>query len=83
MQALQWLVENNVYYRDVTTDHSVLALLLVDGQVTQIETVRVSSSEVDMPAREDEDPHSVRVVLGYLYLSQISTVSTLFRSTYT
>ncbi len=39
MQALQWLVENNVYYRDVTIDHSVLALLPVNGHRTQIETV--------------------------------------------
>ncbi len=70
LQALQWLVDNNVYYRDVTIDHSVLALLPVDGQLTQIKTVRVSSSEVDMPAREDEHPHSAHLPSTFIPMPQ-------------
>lgn len=66
LQALQWLVENNVYYRDVTIDQSVLALLPVDGLLTEIQTIRVSSSEVDMPVREDEDPHSAHLPSTFL-----------------
>ena len=44
LMALQWLVQNNIYYHDVTIDHSVLALLPVDGELTtNLRTMRVSS----------------------------------------
>ena len=36
LRALQWLVENNIYYRDITIDHSVLALLPTDGDLSNL-----------------------------------------------
>ena len=53
--------ENYVYYRDVTINQSVLALLPVDGQLTQIQTIRV-----DLPPREDEDSHSPHLPSTFL-----------------
>ena len=55
--ALQWLVQNNIYYRDVTIDHGVLALLPVDGELTNLCTMRMLSTEVDTAfERHNEDP---------------------------
>ena len=66
LQALEWLVRNNVYYQDVTIDQNVLALLPVDGHLTAIQTITVSSNEVDMPAREDDDPHTAHLPSTFL-----------------
>ena len=44
--ALQWLVENNVFYRDVTIDSTIVAQLPVDGDLTSIlSTVNMTSSD--------------------------------------
>ena len=51
LQALRWLVDNNLYYRDVTINQDILASLPIDSLLTEIQTITVSSSEVDMPAQ--------------------------------
>ena len=62
VRALQWLVENNIYYRDVTIDQSVLAQLPVDGELTtNLRTIRVESGEENTPVRDDEDPYSAHL----------------------
>ena len=48
LAALQWLVENNKYYHDVTIDHSMLAALPCDGKLSGFNTIRLSDSEVDV-----------------------------------
>ncbi len=59
LRALQWLIENNIYYHDVTIDHSVL---VVDGELTtNLRTMSISSSEEDTPARDDDDPYSAHL----------------------
>ena len=57
LRALEWLVENNIYYRNIIIDHNVLALLPTDGELTSIRTMTVSasSSEVDTPPMNDND----------------------------
>ena len=65
--ALLWLVDNNIYYRNVTIDDSVLQLLPVDGELDNLPTVRIpSSGEADIPAREDEDPRSAHLASTFL-----------------
>ena len=66
LRALQWLVENNIYYRDITIDHSVLALLPTDGELSNLQTMTVSSStEVDTTPVLN-DPHDAH--LGSTFL---------------
>ncbi len=40
LRALQWLIEHNMYYSNVTIDHSVLSLLPIDGDLTNLPTYR-------------------------------------------
>ncbi len=70
LNALRWLIDNNLYYRDVTINQNILASLPVDSLLTEIRTIRVSSSEVDMPARDDEDPHSAHIPSTFLPMPQ-------------
>ncbi len=39
LRTLQWLIEHNFYYSNVTIDHSVLALLRIDGDLTILPTM--------------------------------------------
>lgn len=56
LQALQWLIANNTYYKNITINHSVLDQLPLDAELTNLPVMRVSSSDEDIPARQDEDP---------------------------
>ncbi len=58
LRALEWLIEHNMYYRNITIDHSALTLLPTDGDLTNLPTMRVSSDEEEIPAREDETPYN-------------------------
>ena len=70
LQALQWLVANNVYYHDVTTDHSVLAYLPIDGELTSLPTMSVLSSNepIDTPPtdHQEKDPHNAHLPNTFL-----------------
>ena len=68
LQALQWLVANNTFYKDVTINHGVLDQLPVDAELTSLPVSRVSSSEEDILARQDEDPHDSYLVSTFLPL---------------
>ena len=62
LRALRWLVENNIYYHDVTIDQSVLAQLPIDGELTtNLRTIRVESNEENTPVRDDDDPYSAHL----------------------
>ena len=57
LNALQWLVQNNLYYRNVTIDNTVLALLPVDTELTNLPTMTLTSTELENPAQDGEDPY--------------------------
>ena len=63
LNALQWLVENNKYYCDVTIDSTVLALLPVDGELTNLLTTTLSSTddEVENSSQDGEDPYTAHL----------------------
>ena len=49
VNALQWLVHNNKYYRDVTIDENVISLLPADGDLTSIRPC------IRLPATSDQE----------------------------
>ena len=57
--ALQWLVDNNIFYRDVTIDNAVLTQLPVDGDLsTFVSTVNIASSDDEhttVPPSDDNE----------------------------
>lgn len=57
LSALQWLVANNIFYREVTIDNLALAHLPIDGNLTPtLSTVNISSGEdVDTNPSQDVD----------------------------
>ena len=67
LNALQWLVQNNLYYRNVTIDSNVLALLPVDAELTNLPTMTLTSTELKNPAQDGEDPYSAH--LGSMFIS--------------
>ena len=66
LHALEWLIEHNIYYHNVTIDHSALAQLPTDGDLTNLPTMRVDSNEEENPAREDDDPYNA--ILGSTFV---------------
>ena len=68
--ALEWLVTNNIYYRDVTIDHSVLSQLPIDGELTtHLPTTNISSSELDdTPPVQENDGDPVNAHLGSTFV---------------
>ncbi len=60
--ALQWLVQNNIFYRDVTIDTAVLTQLPVDGDLsTFMSTVNMRSSDdeyTNVPPSDHSDSTS-------------------------
>ena len=68
--ALQWLVVNNNYYRDVTINHDVLALLPSDEHLTNILTTTVLPDEVDVPSQQENgDPYTSHFVSTFVPLA--------------
>ena len=47
--ALQWLIENNKYYRSVTIDSDTLALLPEDGDISGLCAVTLDTPDEDQP----------------------------------
>ena len=59
--ALQWLLDNNKYYRNIHINHDALAMLPEDGDLTGLLTVSLNSNaDTDTTPAQDEDvdPHS-------------------------
>lgn len=61
LNVLQWLIGNNLYYRNVTIDDAVLDLLPNDDDLSGLTTMQVNTEEEELPAREDVDPHNAHV----------------------
>ena len=61
-------MQNNIYYRGITIDHSVLALLPTDGDLSNLRTMAVSSSEEEdtPPLLTNEDPHDAHLPSTFL-----------------
>ena len=58
LRALQWLLANNVYYRNIRIDPDTLALLPEDGDITGLCSVTLESpgaSDQEMPPTQGED----------------------------
>ena len=61
---------NNNYYRDVTINHDVLALLTSDEDLTNISIKTVLPDEVDVPSQhENSDPYSSHFVSTFVPLA--------------
>jgi hypothetical protein len=59
------------YYSSITIDNTVLA---VDGELNNLLTMRVLSSEENIPVREHEDPHNSH--LGSTFVPLTTTGAT-------
>ena len=64
--ALQWLVANNKYYRNVRINPAALAMLPEDRHLSGIHSVMLNSTDEDTASPstldEDEDPYSTRLL---------------------
>ena len=78
LTALQWLVENNIYYRDVTIDETTLSQLPIDGDLTStLSTVSISSTD----ASSDDSDNSTHLIIVYHHcLSSFSSLLSSFLS---
>ena len=65
LHALQWLVANNKYYRNVRINPEALAMLPDDGDLSGLHSVSLDSMEehADSPCTqgEDEDPYDTHL----------------------
>ena len=52
LHALEWLTINNTYYRNVTIDHDVLALLPIDGHGVRIEEEERERIRMDIQSKK-------------------------------
>ena len=77
LNALQWLVRNNKYYHNVTIDTTILALLPVDGELTNLLTTTLSSvdNEVENHSQDGEDPYAAHLRSTFVPLSTRSVTA--------
>ena len=63
LSALQWLLANNVYYRNIHTDPDALALLPEDGDVSGLRSMTVDSppDSAEVPSAKDVDPYDAHL----------------------
>ena len=54
---MQWLISNNIYYRDVTISIDVLNLLPNNGDLRGFTTMTVNSKEEEQPGTDHVDPY--------------------------
>ena len=45
LQALQWLIENNQYFREISLDHAALAQLPENGELPGLSAVTLPNDE--------------------------------------
>jgi len=55
LTALQWLIQNNRYYADVTIDNHILAELPIDGHLTNLPSVLLSTNDAEVSEQEEDD----------------------------
>ncbi len=63
LHALQWLLVNNNYYRNVRIDRDTLSMLPEDGDLTDLTSVTVQSTADDqeLPSAEDLNPYDAHL----------------------
>ena len=66
LHALEWLTINNTYYRNVTIDHDVLALLPIDGHLSGLVTMSVQSDELEPSAQQDIAPQDTPLASTFI-----------------
>ena len=66
LNALEWLIAHNIYYRNVNINHDVLALLPDDGDLSGLTTITVSSDEEEAPASQDADPYNANLASTFV-----------------
>ena len=60
LRALQWLLANNIYYRNIRIYPDALALLPEDGDLTGLHSVTVETDDQEMPPAQNDanDAHN-------------------------
>ena len=71
LRALQWLLANNIYYRNIRIDPDALALLPEDGDITGLCSVTLDSpgaSDQETPPTqsEDTDPYNAHLATTFV-----------------
>ena len=68
--ALQWLIANNKYYRNVHINPDALSMLPEDGDLSGLQSVTLDSADEDTespPAQdEDDDPYSTHLSSSFV-----------------
>ena len=66
--ALQWLLANNIYYRNVRIDSDAIALLPEDGDLTGLcsMTMESSADEEESPSPQDVDPYDAHLARTFV-----------------
>ena len=69
LNALQWLVANNRYYRSISINLEAIAMLPADGDLSGLHTVSVNSTEnAESPETLDEsdDPYNTHLSCSFV-----------------
>ena len=67
-RALQWLLENNIYYHNVHIDPDALALLPEDADLSGLRSMMVDSppDDSEVPSPQDVQPYDALIILQIL-----------------
>ena len=68
LRALQWLLANNQYHRNVCINTDALALLPEDGNLTGLDSVTLGSTADDPepPSAQDVDPYNSHLSASFI-----------------
>ena len=68
LRALQWLLANNIYYRNVHIDSDALALLPEDGDLTGLcsTTLESSNDDQELSPPQDVDPYDAHLARTFV-----------------
>ena len=71
LRALQWLLANNIYYRNVRIDPDALALLPEDGDLAGLRSMTVDSppNDSEVPSAQDVDPYDANLSRTFVPLT--------------
>ena len=71
LRALQWLLANNIYYRNVHIDPSALALLPEDDHLSGLHsmTVESRSDDSEVSSTQDVDPYDANLSKTFVPLT--------------
>ena len=66
--ALQWLLANNIYYRNVWIDPDAIAVVPEDGNLTGLHSMTLESSDDDqeLPSSQDVDPYNAHLARTFV-----------------